>query len=181
LFFIIQCHFQFHFPKFPIKILNASFACFGTTELPKDLIRCDLYCIPSSILQSEDEVFHQLSCIDWEYVVSIRWDDFRFSHLSLLKLEIPLYASKNHLSLLWGAPTSLADKQHHLQSYPLSASSLQIRSAPLDLTFGTFSRNKKGDLISSMILNISKTRLLRLPSKPTPFPAMLISWQGKPP
>lgn len=94
-----------------------------------------------------------------------------------------VWARRNHLSRKCGAPMEAEDITHHLQSYPISATSLTTRSPPLEQIAGTFSRNMNGGWISLAKRTISKNSPLRSPSKPFPRPATLISWHvhGKPP
>ena len=88
------------------------------------------------------------------------------------------WASKNHRSRIWQAPISAADTIVHRQSYPSAVNSKRIRSSPRRVIAGTFSKKMYLGRISRVRRMISKNNPDRLPSKPAPVPARLISWHG---
>ena len=79
------------------------------------------------------------------------------------------------------APQSAAESTHHSASNPISAKSPRTTPSPREVSIGEFSTNTNRGRTSLIILAISRHRPLRSPSSPAPFPAALMSWQGKPP
>jgi hypothetical protein len=87
----------------------------------------------------------------------------------------------NILSRVCGAPIWHAENKLHSASYPLLAKFPRTLSSPLFRNADTFSTTTNLGRISQTIRNISAHNPLRLPSIPSRFPALLMSWQGKPP
>jgi hypothetical protein len=69
----------------------------------------------------------------------------------------------------------------HRASNPISAKSPRTLPSPREVSIGEFSTNAKRGRTSRMTRAISTQRPDRSPSIPAPFPAALMSWQGKPP
>ncbi len=87
-----------------------------------------------------------------------------------------------HIRSLWcGAPASQAPRTPHSASYPISASSPRTIPSPRRVSIGEFSTKTIRGATSLMILRISDHSPDRSPLSPAPFPALLMSWHGKPP
>lgn len=76
---------------------------------------------------------------------------------------------------------SAADNTPHCASNPISAKSRKTTPIPRPVSIGEFSTKTKRGPTARMILAISRHNPLRVPSIPSPSPAALMSWHGKPP
>ncbi len=89
-------------------------------------------------------------------------------------------ARMNTRSRRWGAPTSLARRQAHLNSYPHAAKVLATRENSGPSTAGTFSNTMIRGRSARMARSTSGHRA-RSSSAPFRLPARLNGWQGHPP
>jgi len=87
----------------------------------------------------------------------------------------------NTLSRRCGAPTLAARRLVHCASNPAWASSPRTWSSPRARSCPTFSTTTNFGPTSRTARENSNHRLLRRPRSPVRLPALLMSWQGKPP
>lgn len=90
-------------------------------------------------------------------------------------------AKRNNRSLLCGAAISPALSTPHLASYPIWARSPRIDPSPRTTRAGEFSTKTKSGPISRTTRAISLQSPERSSCSPSPFPATLVPWHGKPP
>jgi hypothetical protein len=87
----------------------------------------------------------------------------------------------NSRSRRWGAPASDARNTPHSASNPSAARSPSTTPSPREARAATFSTNTNEGRTSPTIRENSDQSPDRSPPIPTRFPALLMSWQGKPP
>lgn len=81
----------------------------------------------------------------------------------------------------WSKPAQCAPSTPHCASNPSAAKSPRIVPSPRVVRAGLFSTNANRGCTSPRIRLYSLHNPLRSPSSPSPVPAVLMSWHGKPP